>query len=193
MFVLMWKSVSLLFQSIVKNFQSFSSKCCNPVRISIFAIFIVLISELTARLDLSVIHPDTKELIKPVSLMTIEGLHRILSQMVKNFTNFAPLGTFLVAMLGIGLAESTGLIGAALKKLVLSAPPRFLTMVIVFAGVMSNIASGVGYVLLVPLAAIIFRSVGRNPLAGNQGAPNPLKVNVSARHEHACHPGIVQP
>ena len=133
---------------------------------AIFAVLIILISEIVVRLDLSVIHPGTKELIKPISLMTVEGLHRILSQMVKNFTNFAPLGTVLVAMLGIGLAESTGLIGAALKKLVLSAPPRYLTMVIVFAGVMSNIASGVGYVLLVPLAAIIFQSVGRNPLAG---------------------------
>ncbi len=133
---------------------------------AIFAVLIILISELVVRLDLSVIHPGTKEVIKPISLMTIDGLHRILSQMVKNFTGFAPLGTVLVAMLGIGLAESTGLIGAALKKLVLSAPPRYLTMVIVFAGVMSNIASGVGYVLLVPLAAIIFKSVGRNPLAG---------------------------
>ena len=69
----------------------------------------------------------------------------ILIKMVTNFTGFAPLGTVLVAMLGIGLAESSGLIGAALKKLVLSAPSHLLTFVIVFAGVMSNVASGVGY------------------------------------------------
>lgn len=133
---------------------------------ALFAVSVILISEIAVQFDLSVIHPGTKEIIKPVSLLSVGSLHKILKLMVTNFTDFAPLGTVLVAMLGIGLAESTGLIGAALKKLVLSAPARLLTFVIVLAGVMSNIASGVGYVLLVPLAAIIFRSVGRHPLAG---------------------------
>lgn len=137
---------------------------------ALFAVSIVLISEIVARLDVSVIHPGTGGTIKAFSLLSVKGLHMILTKMVTNFTGFAPLGTVLVAMLGIGLAETTGLIGAALKKLVLSAPARLLTFVIVFAGVMSNIASGVGYVLLVPLAAIIFKSVGRNPLAGMAAA-----------------------
>ena len=137
---------------------------------ALFALSIIVISEVVAQLDLSVIHPGTKETIKAFSLLSVEGLHMILTKMVRNFTDFAPLGTVLVAMLGIGLAETTGLIGAALKKLVLSAPARLLTFVIVFAGVMSNIASGVGYVLLVPLAAIIYRSVGRNPLVGMAAA-----------------------
>ena len=157
--------VELKSKNMVTRFLDLIEKIGNALPhpatlFAMFSILIILISELVVKLDLSVMHPGTKELIKPISLMTVEGMHRILSQMVKNFTGFAPLGTVLVAMLGIGLAESTGLIGAALKKLVLSAPPRYLTMVIVFAGVMSNIASGVGYVLLVPLAAIIFKSVG---------------------------------
>jgi aminobenzoyl-glutamate transport protein len=101
-----------------------------------------------------------------VSLLTVEGLHRMLTQMVTNFTGFAPLGTVLVAMLGIGIAEGSGLIGAALRLLVISAPKRLLTFVIVFAGVMSNTASEIGYVLLVPLAAMIFLAAGRHPLAG---------------------------
>ncbi|MCP5112086.1 MAG: AbgT family transporter, partial [bacterium] len=92
--------------------------------------------------------------------------HRILTAMVTNFTNFAPLGTVLVAMLGIGVMEGSGLIGAALKLLVLSAPKRLLTFAIVLAGVLSNAASEIGYVLLVPLAAVIFLGVGRHPLAG---------------------------
>ncbi|MCP4150148.1 MAG: AbgT family transporter [bacterium] len=133
---------------------------------ALFAIAIVLLSEVASQLDLSVIHPGTKKVVAAFSLLSVKGLHLILTKMVTNFTNFAPLGTVLVAMLGIGLAESTGLIGASLKKLVLSAPAHMLTFVIVLAGVMSNIASGVGYVLLVPLAALIFKSVGRNPLAG---------------------------
>ena len=69
-------------------------------------------------------------------------------------------------MLGIGVAESSGLIGSALRLLVVSAPQRLLTFVIVFAGILSNTASEVGYVLLVPLGAIIFLAAGRHPLAG---------------------------
>lgn len=133
---------------------------------AIFAVAVVFLSGLAASFKISVIHPGTGELVYPVSLMNVEGFHRILETMVKNFTDFAPLGTVFVSMLGIGLAESSGLISAALKLLVISAPKRLLTFVIVFAGVLSNMASEIGYVLLVPLAAIIFISVGRHPLAG---------------------------
>jgi aminobenzoyl-glutamate transport protein len=86
--------------------------------------------------------------------------------MVTNFTSFAPLGTVLVAMLGIGVMEGSGLIGSGLRLLVLSAPPHLLTFVIVFAGVLSNTASEIGYVLLVPLAGMIFLAAGRHPIAG---------------------------
>lgn len=136
----------------------------------IFALLILVISYVTSLLDLSVIHPGTGETITPVNLLSKEGLHMILTNMVTNFTGFAPLGVVLVAMLGIGVAESSGLIGAALKLLVLSAPKRMLTFVIVFSGVLSNTASEVGYVLLIPLAAIIFLAVGRHPIAGMAAA-----------------------
>ncbi|MCP3908044.1 MAG: AbgT family transporter, partial [Oceanicoccus sp.] len=99
-----------------------------------------------------------------------QGMHMILSEMVVNFTGFAPLGTVLVAMLGIGIAESSGLIGTALRLLVISAPRNLLTFVIVFAGILSNTASEVGYVLLVPLGAIIFLAMGRHPIAGMAAA-----------------------
>jgi aminobenzoyl-glutamate transport protein len=117
-------------------------------------------------LDVSAPHPATGETIRPVNLISAAGLHRILTQTIHNFTSFAPLGTVLVAMLGIGVAEGSGLIAAALRLLVLSAPRRTLTFVIVLAGVLSNTASEVGYVLLVPLAATIFLAVGRHPVAG---------------------------
>jgi aminobenzoyl-glutamate transport protein len=137
---------------------------------AILALLIVIISAIASRFNLSVVHPGTGKTIQAVSLLSISGLHRILTEMVSNFTGFAPLGTVLVAMLGIAVAEGSGFIGAALKLLVLSAPKRLLTFVIVFAGVMSNAASEVGYVLLVPLAAVIFLAVGRHPLAGMAAA-----------------------
>jgi aminobenzoyl-glutamate transport protein len=117
-------------------------------------------------LDVAALHPATGEPIRPVNLLSVDGLHRILTETIHNFTSFAPLGTVLVAMLGIGVAEGSGLIGTGLRLLVLSAPKRLLTFVIVLAGVLSNTASEVGYVLLVPLGAVIFLAVGRHPIAG---------------------------
>jgi aminobenzoyl-glutamate transport protein len=131
-----------------------------------FALLVIVLSGVFSFFDLQVTHPGTGEIIRAVNLFSVEGLHKILTKMVSNFTGFAPLGTVLVALLGIGIAEGSGLIGAVLKKLVLSSPPRLLTFVIVLAGVLSNTASEVGYVLLVPLAAIIFLTSGRHPLAG---------------------------
>jgi aminobenzoyl-glutamate transport protein len=130
------------------------------------ALAVILLSGVASTLNVVVTHPGTGEPIAPVNLLSVGGLHRILTQMVPNFAGFAPLGTVLVAMLGIAVAEGTGLIGAALKLLVLSAPRRALTFAIVFAGVMSNTGGEIGYVLLVPLAALVFLAVGRHPLAG---------------------------
>ncbi|MCK6685889.1 MAG: AbgT family transporter [Thermoanaerobaculia bacterium] len=127
---------------------------------------VLVFSAIAAGLGFSVTHPATGKLITPVNLLSVEGLHRILENLVKNFTGFAPLGAVLVALLGIGVAEGSGLIGAAMRLLVAKAPRRLLTFVIVFAGVLSNAASEVGYVLLVPLAGAVFASVGRHPVAG---------------------------
>ena len=133
---------------------------------AILAGVIILVSAIAARTGIEVVHPGTGELIQPVSLATVAGLHRILTEMVTNFTSFAPLGTVLVSMLGIGVLESSGFIGAGLRLLVLSAPKHLLTFVIVLAGVLSNTASEIGYVLLVPLGGIIFLGAGRHPIAG---------------------------
>jgi aminobenzoyl-glutamate transport protein len=158
-------------QKSLDKFLTFIEKVGNalPHPATLFALFalaIIFISGIISAFNFEVIHPATGETIKPVSLLTVEGLHRILIKMVTNFTSFAPLGTVLVAMLGIGVAESSGLMSSGLRLLVLKAPKKLLTFVIVFAGILSNTASEVGYVLLVPLAAIIFLAVGRHPLAG---------------------------
>ena len=140
-----------------------------PHPATIFAILsltIVIVSGLATAIGLEATHPGTGETVQPVNLLTLQGFHRILTEMVGNFTGFAPLGTVLVAMLGIGVMEASGLIAAALRLLVLSAPSRLLTFVIVFAGILSNTASEIGYVLLVPLGGLIFLGAGRHPIAG---------------------------
>ena len=133
---------------------------------ALLALLVVALSALVAQFDIVVAHPATGETIRPVSLLTVDGLHRILTSLVTNFTSFAPLGTVLVAMIGIGVAEVSGLIGALMRLLVVNAPRTLLTPVVVFCGVMSNAASEVGYVLLVPLAALIFKAAGRHPVLG---------------------------
>jgi aminobenzoyl-glutamate transport protein len=133
---------------------------------ALLAVAVALLSGIAALFDLSVAHPTTGQMIHPVSLLSIDGLHRILTQLVTNFTSFAPLGTVLVAMIGIGVAEVSGLIGAIMRMIVLRSSRALLTPVVVFCGVMSNAASAVGYVLLVPLAALIFKAAGRHPVLG---------------------------
>jgi len=133
---------------------------------AIMALGVIVASAIASWMDVTVVHPGTGETIGVVNLVSVEGLHRIITSMVTNFTGFAPLGTVLVAMLGIAVAEGSGLIGAALRLVVLAAPARLLTFAIVFAGVMSNTGGEIGYVLLVPLAALIFSAVGRHPIAG---------------------------
>ncbi|MFO7617284.1 MAG: AbgT family transporter [Bacteroidales bacterium] len=135
-----------------------------------FAILALLLSALGSALGWEAIHPGTGEAVRPVNLLSHDGIHRILLEMVDNFTGFAPLGIVLVAMLGIGIAEQSGLINAAIRLLVLSAPRHLLTFVIVFAGIVSNMASDVGYVLLIPLAGVIFLAVGRHPITGMAAA-----------------------
>jgi aminobenzoyl-glutamate transport protein len=104
--------------------------------------------------------------VRAVGLLSSEGIYWALRSMVKNFTDFPPLGVVLVGMLGIGLAEKTGFIGALLKATLLGVPPALLTPTIVFVGVMSSMGLDAGYVVLPPVAAALYRSVGRSPLVG---------------------------
>lgn len=109
---------------------------------------------------------NPEQTIQVNNLLSVEGIRYLFTSMVKNFTNFAPLGTVLVTMLGIGLAERSGLISALLRGMVVSVPKRFLTAALVFAGVMSSMAADAGYVILTPLGAVLFAGLGRHPLAG---------------------------
>lgn len=100
------------------------------------------------------------------SLMNAEGIRWILTNAIRNFLDFPPLAIVLVAMLGIGVAERTGLFPALLKLLVQLTPARLLSPAVVFIGVMSSAAADAGYVVLPPLAAGVFARAGRSPLAG---------------------------
>lgn len=137
---------------------------------ALFALATLVISALGYWLRWEGIHPATGESIKVINLLSVEGLHRILLNMVENYTSFAPLGIVMVALLGIGVAESSGLIRAAINALIQRTPPNYITFMVVFTAVMSNIASDLGYILIIPLAGILFHSLGRHPIAGMSAA-----------------------
>ena len=90
------------------------------------------------------------------NILTRDGLFWAISSKVKNFINFAPLGSVLVGMLGIGIAERTGFIGSALKAMLMVVPKQLLTPAVVFMGIMSSLTSDAGYIILPPLAAALY-------------------------------------
>ncbi|TVL02721.1 AbgT family transporter [Shewanella algae] len=148
-----------------------------PHPITLFALFcaaVILISGIAGYFEVTVVDPrpegasgrSADGLIHVVSLMNAEGLRMIVSNLVTNFTGFTPLGTVLVALLGVGIAERSGLLSASMRALVMGASKRLVTLTIVFAGIVSNTAAELGYVVLIPMAAMIFHSLGRHPLAG---------------------------
>jgi aminobenzoyl-glutamate transport protein len=100
------------------------------------------------------------------SLLSADGIRFIFTSVVPSFINFGPVGIILVAMIGVGLAEQAGLIQALIRKIVIVAPPSAMTAIIVTLGVLSSIASDAGYLVLIPLGAAAFYSLGRNPLVG---------------------------
>src|SRR5262249_14291462 len=107
-----------------------------------------------------------KETAKVKGLLTGEGVRYLFTSFVNNFRNFAAVAIMLVVMIGVGLAEASGLIAASIRKLVGVSSRSTLTFIIVLLGVISSIASDAGYLVLIPLGAAAFKSVGRHPLAG---------------------------
>lgn len=147
----------------------------HPVTLfALMALLVLIASGVFAALGVSVADPRPEGaagraatgLIEVNNLLSAAGLRRIVENLVTNFTGFAPLGVVLVSLLGVGVAEKSGLFSAAIRAAVLGAPRHAVTIGVVFCGVVSNAASEMGYVVLVPLAAVIFHSLGRHPLAG---------------------------
>lgn len=99
-------------------------------------------------------------------LLSVDGVRFILSSFVSNFAGFSVVAVVFVAMIGVGVAEGGGLMGAVIRKLVAVSPPKALTFIIVLVGIVSSIATDAGYLILIPLGGAAFLSVGRHPLAG---------------------------
>ena len=135
----------------------------------IFFICLVIVWALSAALSgftFDAIDPRSGEPVVVNNLLTGAALADFLSRMVTIFTGFAPLGVVLVAMLGVGVAEHSGFISAGLKRMLDSTPAKMLTPMVVLVAIISHTATDAGYVLVIPLAGVIFYAMGRHPLAG---------------------------
>jgi aminobenzoyl-glutamate transport protein len=160
-------SQSGLLMKILNKVEYAGNKLPQPVTLFVILIFIVLITSwLAGLLNVSATHPGTGEEIRAVNLLSADQIQRIFVNMTTTFTSFPPLGMVLVVMLGIGVAERTGLIAVGLRAFVSWMPPWLITVALVTAGQLSSIAADAGYVVLIPLGAAIFWGMGRHPLAG---------------------------
>jgi aminobenzoyl-glutamate transport protein len=104
------------------------------------------------------------------SLLGTEGLRFVFSSFVNNFATFGVVAVTLIAMAGVGVAEKAGMMAALIRKLVAVAPASMLGYILIFVGALSSVASDAGYLILIPLGAAAFASVGRHPLAGMAAA-----------------------
>lgn len=146
----------------------------DPVFIFFYLIIaLVIISIISAMAGVSAFHPtETDEAtggalrIEAVSLLAADNIQRLWVEMPKTFTHFHPLGYVLVVMLGAGVAERSGFFAAGMAKAVKAAPKALLTPVVALVAMLGNHAADAGYVVLIPLAGILFAAAGRHPLAG---------------------------
>lgn len=140
----------------------------------IFTLILIAVSYITAKMGVKVSYETydsaTKSLVNKetavVNLLSPDSIRFMYTSVINNFTSFIALGTVFTIIMGVGVADGSGFMAAVLKKIVAVTPKRAVTATVIFLGIMSNIASSTGYVMLVPLGAILFMSFGRHPIAG---------------------------
>ena len=164
-----------VFQKLLDLIEKLGNQVPHPaVLFLLLMVAVVLASHVLQRMGVSVTYQriniethETEDATTAVrSLLAADGIRFIFTSVVANFINFGPVGIILVAMIGIGLSERSGLIQALIRMIVATAPRSALTAIVVTLGVVSSIASDAGYLVLIPLGAAAFHSLGRHPLAG---------------------------
>lgn len=133
----------------------------------VLTMFVVLLSWIFDIYGLSVTLPQTGEEIRVQSLLSPEGIRWLLRHIVTNFTGFAPLGMVIVAMFGIGVAQHSGFIDACIRQGIRGKQEKEkIILWVIFLGLLSNVVGDAGYIILLPIAATLFHSVGLHPVAG---------------------------
>ncbi len=161
------KKTSGWLDRLLNAIERIGNKLPDPAALFLILLILVwIISALLAPIQFSEIDPRNNQPIQIKNQLTGAALASFLANMVTTFTGFHPLGVVLVALLGVGVAEHTGFINAALKGLLSFTSVRLLTPILILVAILSHTAADVGYVLIIPLGGVIFHAAGRHPVAG---------------------------
>lgn len=156
-----------VFQRALAGVEKVGNVLPQPITIFLMLIgLLFVLSTVFALTGVTVTNPATGEVTEIRSLLSGDGVTFMTGTLVQNFTGFAPLGLVLTIMLGIGLAERVGLLSAFIKKLMMAAPVWLVPYAIFFMGNFATVAADSAYLIVPPLAGIIYYSLGRHPVAG---------------------------
>ena len=158
-----------MFEKFLLWLERTGIKLPDPLTIfASLAVIVLVLSFLGSMANFSAVHPLTKKVITAVNLLSVAGLQQMISNAVTNFTGFPPLGIVLVAILGVGLAEKTGLFSALLRKTLVGkkGSGTMVVAVVIFVAINANAAGDTGFIVMPPIAAMVFSAIGKNPLAG---------------------------
>ncbi len=151
--------------SLLGRLEALGNRLPHPITLfALGALAVMVLSEVAVRRGWAV--ESAEGVVEPVSVLDADGLYWALSSSVDNFKDFPPLAIVLVGMLGIGLAERSGLLPNLLRASLTRVPPALLTPMVFFVGVLSSMTLDAGYVVLPPIAATLYAGAGRSPLAG---------------------------
>ncbi|KPI06465.1 AbgT transporter [Actinobacteria bacterium OK074] len=132
----------------------------------ILSVVLALASWALSAAGASALNPASGKTVTVLNLVSGDGLRMMIGDAVTNYATFPPLGTILVVMLGVAVADRSGLLPAMLRAAVARVPARWLTFTLAFTAMVAHVAGDAAYVVLVPLGALAFRAVGRSPVLG---------------------------
>lgn len=152
---------------VLNAVERIGNKLPDPVFLFLWLILgLVILSLVGSNLGWSALNPVTGDTLQAQSLLSPENLERLIIGMPKTLAEFPPLGIVITIIYGASVAERSGLFATAIRGALLNAPKMILTPVVVVTGMVSHHASDASYVVVIPLAAVIFAAAGRHPLAG---------------------------
>lgn len=156
-----------LLDKILDGIERAGNKLPDPITLFLgLSVIVVLISALCSALGVSAVNPADGSTIEVFNLLSADGIRYLWTNVITNFSGFAPLGMVLVAVIGSSVAEKSGFLVALMQRFLGKSKGWIVTMVVIFLGINLNIAGDAGFIVLPPLAAILYMSIGRSPLLG---------------------------
>lgn len=152
---------------VLDAIESAGNKLPDPITLFLgLSVIVVIISAICSAAGLSAVNPADGSTVEIFNLLSVDGIKYLWSNVITNFSGFAPLGMVLVAVIGSSVAEKSGFLVALMQHFLGGAKGWVVTMVVIFLGINLNIAGDAGFIVLPPLAAILFMSIGRSPMLG---------------------------